>query len=653
MRLLLKTGYLSTFTGLISFFLFLLSTPANVAAFTLEEAVTEAINTHPVVQERLKNFRATQQDLNIADAGYLPKLDLISGVGYKRTGTISDDVIEDDSDVYRNSLILTQNLFQGFATQHQVEHEKARVLAAAYNYIETANDIALQMVGAYLNLLKQHELLISNREHVERSEAIYQKVYDLYVAGHSPRSEIDKIQSTLFLSRANLTVQRNNLIDAEYKFRRILGRKPINSEIQKPKITFDLPINHEQATQYAINNNPSIQVNNKNILAAQALQKRGKSRYYPKIDIELSQDYNKDYGSSIGHDDRFQAMLMLRYNFYNGGADRAEIQKNVSRIHREVELRRNTQREIIEQLDLSWSTHTMLINQMDDLAKYLSFSKSTMDLYTLEYKLGKRSLLDLLAANNDYFNAQRQITNTRSNLLLAKYRVLDAMGIMVSTVLDGEQDYYAQVNLQDKNDKTQWLLDKLPIELDVDQDHIPDNQDLCDNSLPGHAIMPYGCIRQIEDSDADGVPDDLDLCPHTPVSFDVDRHGCPSTVKLSVTFLPLSATLDEKSDRVIERFAKVLEDNPSYNAIITGHTDNVGSVEENLQLSQQRATTVKKALISRGIAEERLHAVGKGENQPIADNTTEEGRKKNRRIVIELYPTKKSAAANTTGVEVN
>lgn len=648
MNLLFKVGRFLTFFGLISFMF--LSTPTTGFTITLEEAVSETINTHPAIQERLKNFRATQQDLNIADAGYLPKLDLISGFGYKKTGGISDQVINDDTDdIYRNTLSLTQNLFQGFATQHQVEYEKARILAAAYNYIETANDIALQMVGTYINLLKQQELLANNQEHVERSEAIYQKVYDLYVAGHSPRSEIDKIQSTLFLSRANLTVQRNNLIDAGYKFRKLLGRKPISDTMRMPEVTFKLPVNHEQATQYAINNNPSILVRNSNIQAAQALQKKNKSRYYPRIDAELTHDYNRDYGSSVGHDDRFQAMVNLRYNFYNGGADRAEIQKNISQMHREVELRHNTRRDIVEQLDLSWSTHTMLANQLDDLQKYLSFSKSTMDLYTLEYKLGKRSLLDLLAANNDYFNAQQQIITTRANLLLAKYRILDAMGVMVPTILGGNQDYYSQVNLQDKDDRTQWLIDKLPIALDVDNDHIPDNQDLCDNSLPGNNIMSYGCVREIEDSDADGVPDDLDLCPHTPVSFDVDRHGCPSTVKLAIRFIPLSAKLDDNSERVIERFAKVLADNPNYNAIITGHTDNVGSVEENLLLSQQRSRAVKQALIARGIAEERLHAVGHGENQPIADNTTEEGRKKNRRIEIELYPTKR----NITNGEVN
>ncbi|MCK5914889.1 MAG: TolC family protein, partial [Deltaproteobacteria bacterium] len=305
--------------------LLLLFIPVNAAALTLEEAVTEAINTHPVVQERLKNFRATQQDLNIADSGYLPKLDLISGIGYKKNGLLSDHVTDDSTDVYRNSLVLTQNLFQGFATQHLVEYEKSRVLAAAYHYIETANDIALQMVGVYLDLLKQQELLDNTREHVSHSEEIYQKVYKLYVSGHAPRSEIDKIQATLFLSRSNLTVQRNNLIDSENKFRRILGRKPVSSQLLAPQIQFKLPVNHEQAAQYAINNNPSIQVSNNNIEAAQALKKKGRSRYYPEIGIELSQDYNRDYGSSVGYEDRFQAMLTLRYNFYNGGADRAEI----------------------------------------------------------------------------------------------------------------------------------------------------------------------------------------------------------------------------------------------------------------------------------------------------------------------------------------
>jgi adhesin transport system outer membrane protein len=647
-NLLLNLKRLSIVLGLIG--AIWLSVPTTGNAITLEEAVSEAISTHPRVLERLKLFRATQQDLNIADSGYLPKLDLISGFGYKKTGGISDHVVNNDTDdIYRNTLSLTQNLFQGFATQHQVEYEKARVLASAYNYIETANDIALQMVGAYLNLLKQQKLLANDQDHVARSEAIYQKVYDLYVAGHSPRSEIDKIQSTLFLSRSNLTVQRNNLIDARYKFRNLLGRNLAGDTMPEPHTTFKLPVNHEQAAQFAINNNPSILVRNNKIQAAKALQKKNKSRYYPRIDAELTHNYNRDYAGSVGHEDRFQAMLNLRYNFYNGGADRATIQKNVSQIHQEVELRRNTQRDIIQQLDLSWSTHNMLTNQLDDLKKYLSFSKSTMDLYTLEYKLGKRSLLDLLAANNDYFNAQKQLINTRSNLLLAKYRILDAMGVMVPEILDGNQDYYAQVNLQEQDDQTQWLLDKLPIELDVDKDHIPDNQDLCANSLPGNNIMPYGCVREIEDSDADGIPDDLDLCPSTPVSFDVDQHGCPSTVKLTIKFIPLSAKLDDNSGRVIERFAKILADNPSYNAVITGHTDNVGSVEENLQLSQQRAMAVKQALIDKGIAEERLHAVGLGENHPIANNTTEEGRKKNRRIEIELYPTQET----TTNGEVN
>ncbi|MCK5915821.1 MAG: OmpA family protein, partial [Deltaproteobacteria bacterium] len=158
---------------------------------------------------------------------------------------------------------------------------------------------------------------------------------------------------------------------------------------------------------------------------------------------------------------------------------------------------------------------------------------------------------------------------------------------------------------------------------------------------------------QNDDSDADGVADDVDLCPHTPMGFEVDRYGCASRVKLSINFLPFSATLDDNSNRVIERLAKSLKDNPNYNAIITGHTDNVGTLDENLQLSQLRADAVKQKLISYGVAEVRLHAVGKGENQPLTDNATEAGRKANRRIVIELNPIKESTTKDAANGEVN
>jgi OOP family OmpA-OmpF porin len=74
--------------------------------------------------------------------------------------------------------------------------------------------------------------------------------------------------------------------------------------------------------------------------------------------------------------------------------------------------------------------------------------------------------------------------------------------------------------------------------------------------------------------------------------------------------------------------------------IVTGHTDNVGAAAANQRLSQQRAETVKKDLVSRGIEANRIYTEGKGSSQPIADNRTAEGRAKNRRVEVEVVGTR-------------
>jgi len=606
-----------------------------LGAITLKESVDEVIVTHPIVQERLKNYRAIREDINIADSEYLPQLDLRSAIGHKEVGLIASDINQEGYDLYENSLILTQNLFNGFGTIHKVNYEKARVVAAAYNYVEKANDVAIEMVDAYLKLMKSDELYKSAKDNVTSNEDIYAQVYDLYVSGLAARSEVDKIQSTLALSRSNLSVKRNNRFDAMFKFRRILGRKVEIETLVKPVLEVKTPESLIRATQYAINHNPALMVTRFNIKGAQELHQQRKKNYYPTLDAEISQNYNDNFDNFTGKDDRFQAMLVLRWNLYRGGADSAEVQKNVSKINQEIDLQREIKREVIEGLELSWAGYRMLNIQLNDLYKFQSFSYSTLTLYEEEYALGQRSLLDLLAAQNDFFNAQSQIISAEYDQMFAKYRILDAMGVMVLAVSGKDVDYYERVGLvEDK--EAENILDELPVHLDVDNDTIVDNQDMCDNSLTTDVVMPNGCRQIIRDLDGDGIKDDVDACPRTPLGFDVDNRGCPKSFELDLTFHRLSDEVLPKSKLQVQQFARFLKENYLYNALIIGHTDNVGTDDENMALSLRRAKQVKKLLVSYGIDEVRLLAVGRGENEPIADNTTIEGRTTNRRTEIKL-----------------
>ncbi len=96
------------------------------------------------------------------------------------------------------------------------------------------------------------------------------------------------------------------------------------------------------------------------------------------------------------------------------------------------------------------------------------------------------------------------------------------------------------------------------------------------------------------------------------------------------------ATLQKGTEGEIERIFQFLVENSTYVVEIQGHTDSSGNNKANLTLSQKRANRVREALVQKGINKERIKAKGYGETLPVADNSTKEGRRKNRRVELKV-----------------
>ena len=175
---------------------------------------------------------------------------------------------------------------------------------------------------------------------------------------------------------------------------------------------------------------------------------------------------------------------------------------------------------------------------------------------------------------------------------------------------------------------------------DTDGDGVYDDEDQCVNT-PGPAEN-HGCPWP--DRDGDGIPDKDDECPDV---FGVaENHGCPKlekkeleTVKYAFENLEFATGKDEikaKSFPSLNSLADLLKKKANYGLRIEGHTDNVGTDESNLILSQKRANAVKNYLIKRGVDGAKLDAFGYGASKPIADNDTPAGRQKNRRVEMKI-----------------
>ncbi len=169
---------------------------------------------------------------------------------------------------------------------------------------------------------------------------------------------------------------------------------------------------------------------------------------------------------------------------------------------------------------------------------------------------------------------------------------------------------------------------------DRDGDGVADSADKCP-SLAGLRTF-NGC----PDSDGDGLDDSRDRCPNQAGS--VDNNGCPGltvadqqTLEVAmraVQFDTGKSTIKSESYSVLNQVVDIMRRYPNYSISIEGHTDNVGSSSLNQSLSEKRAKACYDYIASRGISSSRLSYAGYGESRPVSDNSTETGRKLNRRV---------------------
>ena len=222
---------------------------------------------------------------------------------------------------------------------------------------------------------------------------------------------------------------------------------------------------------------------------------------------------------------------------------------------------------------------------------------------------------------------------------------VDATGCSIDSDGDGVCDGLDQCPNTPKGAK----VDAKGCPIDSDGDGVFDGLDQCPNTPKGCTVDSVGCPM---DSDGDGVCDGLDQCPNTPKGLKVDANGCPievseretelldtGTIRLQgIEFDTGKATIKAESDSLLDDVAKILQQYPALTLEIGGHTDNRGAKARNMVLSEARAKAVLAYLVQKFPTLDASHftVVGYGPTVPVAPNTSELGRAKNRRVEFKV-----------------
>jgi len=398
-------------------------------ALTLPEAVEHTLETNPQMKKSVSDYFAVKNDLDIASSGYRPTLDFKGAIGEE---TSDKERLGDEVTLTRTEtqLIANQNLFEGFGTQYSIDEQEARVDASRFNAMQDANSIGLRATQVYLEVLREKKLLDLLFSNVKAHERIYKMIKQKTDSGLSRRSDLEQTQGRLALAYSNYISQQNNYQDALINFERVYGQIRSASDLELPSLP-QLPASDKTGLiKVALKHSPTLMIEKANIKTQESRYEKDKNGFYPTLDLELAANWNDNIDGIERKDDSYHAMLRLNYNLYTGGNDESTRLKNMQLVTSVKESFNEQQRAVIEKVSLAFVAERLLANQVKCLKAHTEKTRQTADSYAKEYRLGRRTILDLLNTELEYNRAQQAVENAEFDRLLSRYRILEGTGVL-------------------------------------------------------------------------------------------------------------------------------------------------------------------------------------------------------------------------------
>lgn len=577
-------------------------------------AVSRAIETNPEVRASWHEFLASGHDTDSAFGGYLPSVDANARYGYEHRnyGPV------DDFDGYDGRLTLTQMLYDGFQTSSSVERLEEEQLVSYYELLSAIEETSLEALRAYLDVQRQRELLELAQNNLDAHQEVFDQVSQSAEAGVARAADLEQISGRLSLAESNLVVVASNLHDVKARYLRIIGVAP-SANLQDVELGSELvPMTVEEALAIAYEGNPDFRAAHRDIQAAEANVEENRSGYHPRLNFVVS--YGHRSYDDLGFDDSEtdgRVGLELSMNLYRGGSDRARVRSAFERVNVAKGLRDKACVDIRQEVQIAHNNVGNLEGQIPILNNHRLSSARVRTAYKDQFDIGERTLLDVLDAENEYFDASRAYVNAIYDRKLAVARVQAGMGHLVSSL--------------------GLVRDSLPTLEQLGAEPLTITKGICPT------VELNGSLDLLQDSDGDGVRNYRDQCPNTLAGARVDPRGCalespPRVIKRStIEFANDSARIQASSTAELARVAQVLSETPESTVLIIGHASKTGAPAYNQELSIRRAEAVAERLVSTyGIARERISVQGQGFYQPRFTSSAEAAVDANRRADIQI-----------------
>jgi adhesin transport system outer membrane protein len=403
---------------------------ATVAtAESLHDVVSETVMTNPSVLIARNQKNAVEQEMEQARAGFFPSADITLVEGWESSNNPTTRATgHGRRAMNRTEMEITarQLLFDGFGTESEFDRQKARVNSRAYSTFSTSEVTGLRGVEVYLDVLRQQKLVTLAEENLATHERIFGFIKKRSDRGVGRESDTQQTLGRLALAKTNLITAQNSLRDANVAFQNVVGRP--HTALEEPgSLEYLLPESLDEAIQIALDNHPTLKSAEADVEAARQQQRAAKSTFFPRVHVEASGSRNDDIDGIEGSNRDALLMLRGRYSF-TGGKDMARRQETAYLLSESKEIRNRTRRQVIESIQLSWYDYERAKSQLETLRIHVDASEQARNAYAKQFKIGQRTLLDVLDSENELFTARIDYVNGLHDVSFSVYRILAGNG---------------------------------------------------------------------------------------------------------------------------------------------------------------------------------------------------------------------------------
>jgi outer membrane protein len=407
-------------------------TASAAPADTLRDALVSTYNSNPTLTAQREALKATDATVAIARAAGRPQVTGVVGVNRNltRSGVIAETQGNDHNISLSGGVDLSMPLFSGGRVKNSVQAAKTRVEAGRAALRGVEGDVFTDAVAAYMDVIRDRAIVELNENNVKVLQTNLEATRDRFEIGDVTRTDVAQSEARLELGRANLATARGQQTASEQEYRRVIGHAP--DQLAPPPPLPPLPNTPEEAVRIALANNPDIAASNQEARAAGYDVNVARAQRLPTVSAVASGDYlNQITGGTNGLPRSGTATsvgISGQIPIYQGGEAGARVRQAQALEGRTLEQAIGTERSVVAQTRSAFAAYQSAEEAIASQQTAVSANELALEGARAEQRVGTRTVLDVLNAEQELLNSQVSLVTARRDAYVAGFQLLNAMG---------------------------------------------------------------------------------------------------------------------------------------------------------------------------------------------------------------------------------